>query len=161
MPTVLDPVPSTFDVPLTAEPAQDAVLAVLRHARDRVRARHAVNDYIAPNGAVCAVGACWREEMPRDKLPRCRDHRCGCGGFETDAFERPEAWLTATVCEAITALDDVARELYPDAMGYENPDKSWIGARIEDVNQCYEAADAKRAVLRCYDVAIERRKAAA
>lgn len=156
MAVVLDPVPSTFDVPLTTEPAQDAVLAVLRHARDRVRARHVTDEYIARNGAVCALGACFREEVSHSQF---------YDDLWTDAalcpVTRAEELLSAVVCGAIRALDVVAVELYPEAMGCENEGASWIGARIEDVNEFAPQSESKHRVLHCYDVAIERRKAAA
>lgn len=150
MSVVADPVPSTFDVPLTAEPADDPVLAVLRHARDRIRRGHTTADYVVGNGAVCALGACFRDDVSAKRL------RDAC--YPSDDFT-----LAETTCEAISLLDTVAAELYPRSMRKYNR-SNFLGARIEDVNQ-YRGGSGpdqrKQRVLHCYSVAIERQKALA
>ena len=162
---ITDQYPSTFDMPRIAG-GQDAVLAVLVGARKRYKRGATPHAYIAAGSEVCAIGAVAREagvtlrqfeDDPDSDLSNWRKFR---KTLERASIEKP---LIDATREAIRLLNKAAGKLYPES----KQSGSWSGP-LEWINQVYEDPDdidawrknAKKAVLACYDKAIEDRQAA-
>lgn len=162
---ITDQYPSTFDMPRIAG-GQDAVLAVLIGARKRYKRGATPHAYINPGSEVCAIGAVAREagltykqfdSDPESDLSKWGPFR---KTLERAQVEKPMIDATR---EAIRLLNKAAKQLYP-----ESADSGTWSGPLEWINQSYgdpEDTDdwrktAKKAVLACYDKAIEDRQAA-
>lgn len=130
----------------------DLTLAMLRNSRARY-ATNGIRECYVEEGAGCAIGVVMIEDSREEN---------------EQAYEVKTGWeeeLSSAAREALALLDRVAVQLHPRVAWREwlccasvKSRKTYLGARIECVNENSEWRVAKKRVLRCYDVAIAERE---
>lgn len=161
---VLNQYPSTDDLPPIMGAQDDPVLAIIQGARRRYKANGTEDSYMESNPDskrvfVCALGSFGAAVGIKSSY----DEDCNFPKLLERACKVDESAKLA-----IKLVNDAARKLYPESKNWRS--KSW-SAPIEWINQEYgieSGSDrysvdrfkkAKKAVLACYDYAIEQRAA--
>ena len=155
----IDALPSTYDLP-PIRGGQDPILAILIGARKRYKRGGTAAQYIAPGGAVCAIGAVVREAGLTAKLYDASEGELS--SLKEIAWTMEHAKIEKetinTTKKAIKLLNRTALKLYPDSKRYKG--SMWSGP-LEWINQTYgeyNLTEAKKLVLAVYDKTIEKRQ---
>lgn len=157
-----DPVPSTDDVAFIE--AEDPQLTTLCNSRDRYQRSGTRGSYwtevpARPGrlGATCVLGSIYATTVDPSVYAHIGDRP---NPHHIPLVILMEKVISDAAKQAIAALDEACRELFPGLAPYRG--YSYHGAYIEALNERLDRFfhTNKRDVLRCYDYAIERRRSA-